>query len=200
MDEKPMIPFKMKLSSGKKIPAIFIDYYIPKRDWNFITEKQRKFVQMVYDFKDGHVSCSRLFKEALAKLELPDHVTVVFMPCSNQSKYLTRFSRLNNALSYEEKLNPMLYSLTYLEARESKHNIKDRDKVNADSNVIISADIVGKKVVIIDDVITTGSSIKEHAEELGKYGVEVIGIVCLAKTVKYPEKAEIWLESRFHFK
>ena len=107
---------------------------------------------------------------------------------------------MNNALSYEEKLNPMLYSLTYLEARESKYNIKDRDKVNADSNVIISADIVGKKVVIIDDVITTGSSIKEHAEELGKYGVEVIGIVCLAKTVKYPEKAEIWLESRFHFK
>lgn len=53
MDEKPMMPFKMKLSNGKKIPAIFIDYYIPKRDWNFITEEQRKFVQMVYDFKDG---------------------------------------------------------------------------------------------------------------------------------------------------
>ena len=61
MDEKPMMPFKMKLSNGKKIPAIFIDYYIPKRDWNFITEEQRKFVQMVYDFKDGRVSCSRLF-------------------------------------------------------------------------------------------------------------------------------------------
>ena len=152
---------------------------------------------MVYDFKDGRVSCSRLFKEALAKLDLPDSVTVVFMPCSNQSKYLTRFSRLNNALSYEEKLHPMLYSLTYLEARESKHNIKDRDKVNADSNIIINADIVGKKVVIIDDVITTGSSIKEHAEELGKYGVEVVGIVCLAKTVKYPEKVEIWIESHF---
>ena len=182
MDEKPMMPFKMKLS---------------KRDWNFITEEQRKFVQMVYDFKDGRVSCSRLFKEALAKLDLPDSVTVVFMPCSNQSKYLTRFSRLSNALSYEEKLHPMLYSLTYLEARESKHNIKDRDKVNADSNVIINADIVGKKVVIIDDVITTGSSIKEHAEELGKYGVEVVGIVCLAKTVKYPEKVEIWIESHF---
>lgn len=27
MDEKPMMPFKMKLSNGKKIPAIFIDYY-----------------------------------------------------------------------------------------------------------------------------------------------------------------------------
>ena len=93
MDGKPMMPFKMKLSNGKKIPAIFIDYYIPKRDWNFITEEQRKFVQMVYDFKDGRVSCSRLFKEALAKLDLPDSVTVVFMPCSNQSKYLTRFSR-----------------------------------------------------------------------------------------------------------
>ena len=197
MDEKPMVPFKMKLSNGKKIPAIFIDYYIPKKDWNFITEEQRKFVQMVYDFKDGRVSCSRLFKEALAKLDLPDSVSVVFMPCSNQSKYLTRFSRLNNALSYEEKLHPMLYSLTYLEARESKHNIKDRDKVNADSNIIINADIVGKKVVIIDDVITTGSSIKEHAEELGKYGVEVVGVVCLAKTVKYPEKIEIWIESHF---
>lgn len=176
MDEKPMVPFKMKLSNGKKIPAIFIDYYIPKKDWNFITEEQRKFVQMVYDFKDGRVSCSRLFKEALAKLDLPDSVSVVFMPCSNQSKYLTRFSRLNNALSYEEKLHPMLYSLTYLEARESKHNIKDRDKVNADSNIIINADIVGKKVVIIDDVITTGSSIKEHAEELANMGWKLSGL------------------------
>ena len=64
-----MVPFKMKLSNGKKIPAIFIDYYIPKKNWNFITEEQRKFVQMVYDFKDGRVSCSRLFKEALAKLD-----------------------------------------------------------------------------------------------------------------------------------
>lgn len=197
MDEKPMVPFKMRLADGKKVPAIFVDYYIPKRDWNFITDEQRKFVQMVYDFKDGRVACSRLFKNALAKLELPDNVTVVFMPCSSQSKYLIRFSRLSRALSYEEKLNPILYSLTYLEARESKHNIKDRDKVNADSNVIINADIVGKKVVIIDDVITTGNSIKEHAEELRKYGVEVVGVVCLAKTVKYPDKAEIWLVSHF---
>ena len=63
MDEKPMVPFKMKLSNGKKIPAIFIDYYIPKKDWNFITEEQRKFVQMVYDFKDGRVSCSRYSKK-----------------------------------------------------------------------------------------------------------------------------------------
>ena len=33
--------------------------------------------------------------------------------------------------------------------------------------------------------------------ELGKYGVEVVGVVCLAKTVKYPEKIEIWIESHF---
>lgn len=51
MDEKPMMPFKMKLSNGKKIPAIFIDYYIPKRDWNFITEEQRKFVQWCMTLK-----------------------------------------------------------------------------------------------------------------------------------------------------
>lgn len=176
MDEKPMVPFKMKLSNGKKIPAIFIDYYIPKKNWNFITEEQRKFVQMVYDFKDGRVSCSRLFKEALAKLDLPDSVSVVFMPCSNQSKYLTRFSRLNNALSYEEKLHPMLYSLTYLEARESKHNIKDRDKVNADSNVIINADIVGKKAVIIDDVLQQEAASRNTQRNLANMGWKLSGL------------------------
>ena len=35
MDGKPMMPFKMKLSNGKKIPAIFIDYYIPQKGLEF---------------------------------------------------------------------------------------------------------------------------------------------------------------------
>lgn len=195
LDEKPMKPFKIKLSNGNKVPVVFVDYYVSKRDWNFISGEQREFVQKVYDFKDGSESCYGLFKEAISKLELKEEVTIVFMPCSNQQKYFSRFSKLSKALSYVDGLHPILYSHTYLEERECRHKSKNRNKIQSDSNIAINADIVGKKVLLIDDVITTGNSIKEHAEELSKYGIKVIGAVCLAKTVQYPSSFEIWLTS-----
>lgn len=197
MDEKPMTPFKIKLSDGSKVPMVFVDYYVSKRDWSFISWEQRNFVQKVYDFKDGNESCSGVFKEAISKLELKEEVSVVFMPCSNQKKYFTRFSQLSRTLSYVDGLHPILYSHTYLEERECRHKSKDRNEIQSDSNIAVNADIVGKRVLLIDDVITTGSSIKEHAEELGRYGVKVVGVVCLAKTVRYPSSLEIWLASHF---
>ncbi len=192
MAENPMMPFNVKLPDGSKVPLVFVDYYIPKRDWNFISSEQRKFVQRVYDFKDGKDPCSGFFKDAISKLELKKDVTVMFMPCSSQQKYFNRFSRLSKALSYIDGLHPMLYSHIYLEERECRHKSRERDKVLSDSNIVLNSNIIGKDVLLVDDVITTGNSIKEHTAELNKYGAKVVGVVCLAKTVRYPSSLNIW--------
>ena len=36
-----------------------------------------------------------------------------------------------------------------------------------------------KKVVIIDDIITTGSSIRESIPVLLEHGLEIVGIICM---------------------
>lgn len=42
------------------------------------------------------------------------------------------------------------------------------------------------------NALRAGNSIKEHTAELNKYGAKVVGVVCLAKTVRYPSSLNIW--------
>ncbi|MCR2007831.1 phosphoribosyltransferase, partial [Bacteroides acidifaciens] len=83
-------------------------------------------------------------------------------------------------------LNPKLFSVTYLNERDSKHLSTDRDNITASSNIVVNSDIIGKKAILVDDAITTGNSLREHIEELRMFNVEIIGAVFLAKTIQYP--------------
>lgn len=187
MQEKPLKPFLV--SNGiahHKIPCVFVDYYIPSRYLDFSSREQRKFTEVVYSFKDGKDTCHRQFKEAISRLELNEDVLALFMPCSSKEKYMARFARLAKALSFVDGLDPQLLSVTYLNERESKHLSRDRDGIVASSNIVVNSDIIGKKAILVDDVITTGNSLQEHIKELRMFNVEIVGAVFLAKTVQYP--------------
>ena len=99
---------------------------------------------------------------------------------------MARFACLAKALSFVDGLNPQLFSVTYLNERDSKHLSVDRDSIAASSNIAVNSDIIGKKAILVDDVITTGNSLREHIEELRLFNVEIIGAVFLAKTIQYP--------------
>lgn len=57
----------------------------------------------------------------------------------------------------------------------------------------------GQKVIITEDVVTTGKSFKEAAEVIKKYGGEVVGVVCIVdrsngeKVSEYPMYSAIRL-------
>lgn len=189
MNEKPMKPFFIDNGLNQKIPCVFVDYYIPSRYSEFISTEQRNFQRLVYSFKDGKETCSRMLKEAIALLNLQDETMVLFMPCSSKEKYNKRFTRLCKALSYVEGLNPQLYSIRFIDSRESKHLARNREELEASTNIVVNSDIIGKKAILIDDVITTGSSLREHIQELNMFGVEVVGAVCLAKTIQFPQSS-----------
>lgn len=187
MNEKPLIPFPLEINAKKSIPCVFFNYYIPKSEHGFISWEQRNFIQSVFNFKDGKDNCFPLFKQALSKLDLPDETTILlFMPCSSERSYISRYTSLCQAFSNERGLKPYLFSITYLKDRNSKHHSTQRNEIKTESNVAIRADIVGQKVILIDDVITTGNSIREYTEELARYGIQVLGAVCLARTARYP--------------
>ena len=99
------------------------------------------------------------------------------------------------------ELEPELYSMRYISERKSKHKSADRNQVSAVSNIVLDANVVGKQnCILVDDVCTTGSSIRAHIAELHTFGVRVVGVVCLGKTPLIPSNETIMNQARKEYK
>lgn len=82
--------------------------------------------------------------------------------------------------------------MTYISVRKSKHRSSNRNEISVDANIVVDANVVGRQnCVLIDDVCTTGDSIRTHIAELRNYGVRVVGVVCLGRTARIPAKEQI---------
>ena len=118
------------------------------------------------------------------------------MPCSSEQAYFNRFSTLARSLSQRYHYNTAIDAIQYTDIRKSKHRSQNRDSIESASNVVISPKIIGKQVIIMDDVITTGKSLHQFAKELRTYGVTIKAAVFLAQTVKYPRDKELHRHAR----
>ena len=196
---KPLTPFTIATHKGDTT-AIFYDYYIRSKHLPYATDIQQEITQRVLELKDGLNPSSDLYSEVLRTLEAnfnenwktPQGPTIIFMPCSSEQTYYSRFSALARSLSKRYNYNTDIDAIQYTDTRKSKHRSQNRDAIESSSNIVISPKIIGKQVVIMDDVITTGSSLQQFAEELHTYGVTIKAAVFLAHTAKYPTEKELY--------
>lgn len=197
MEEKPLTPCPFDDGSGRTIPMAFYDYYLPMRIRNFGTEEQQILSQAVTDFKDGRIDATEYFVTAIAALGLTGKLTILFMPCSSERNYYMRFLPLARHLQQYRELQPVLYGMRYIATRKSKHRSTDRSQISTMSNIVLDANVVGRQnCVLVDDVCTTGDSIRSHIEMLRTYGVKVAGVVCLGRTLRIPNKKEIYKQAK----
>lgn len=197
MDEKPLTPYPFDDGCGSVIPFVFYDYYLPIRIRNFGTEEQQELSWLVNEFKEGRQDASKYYLTAIAKLGLKGRLTILFMPCSNERNYYTRFLPLTKEFGRYRELDPELYSMNYIASRKSKHRSSERRQISVTSNIVVDANVVGRQnCVLIDDVCTTGDSIRTHIAELKAYGVRVVGVVCLGRTARMPSREEIMKRAR----
>ena len=198
---KPLTPFTITSDKGESpIVAIFYDYYIRTKHLPYAGDIQQEITQRVLELKDGFNPSSDLYSEALRTLETyfnenwktPQGPTIIFMPCSSEQTYYSRFSALARSLSKRYNYNTDIDAIQYTNSRSSKHLSQNRNAIESASNIVISPKIIGKEVIIIDDVITTGSSLQQFAEELHTYGVTIKAAVFLAHTAKYPTEKELY--------
>ena len=198
---KPLTPFTITSDKGEiPIVAIFYDYYIRAKHLPYASDIQQEITQRVLELKDGLNPSSDLYSEALKILEAhfnenwkhPQGPTIIFMPCSSEQTYYSRFSTLARSLSKRYNYNTAIDAIQYTDTRKSKHRSQNRDSIESASNIVISPKIIGKQVIIIDDVITTGSSLHQFAKELRTYGVIIKAAVFLAHTAKYPTEKELY--------
>lgn len=202
---KPLTPFTIATDKGENpIVAIFYDYYIRAKHLPYASDIQQEITQRVLELKDGLNTSSDLYSEALRTLETyfnenwktPQGPTIIFMPCSSEQSYYNRFSTLARSLSKRYNYNTAIDAIQYTDTRKSKHRSQNRDSIESASNIVISPKIIGKQVIIIDDVITTGNSLHQFARELRTYGVTIKAAVFLAQTAKYPTDKELFREIR----
>ena len=197
MEEQPLTPNPFDNGLGETIPFVFYDYYLPMRIRNFGTEEQRDLSWLVNEFKEGKRDASDYYLTAIAKLGLSGKLTILFMPCSGERNYHLRFYALAKQLSRYRELEPEMYSMTYIAHRKSKHKSTDRSQISVTSNIVVDANVVGKRnCVLIDDVCTTGDSIRTHIAELQAYGVRVVGVVCLGRTARIPSHDKIMEQAK----
>ena len=195
---KPLTPFTIATHKGDTT-AIFYDYYIRSKHLPYASDIQQEITQRVLEFKDGLNPSSDLYSEALKIFEAhfnenwkhPQGPTIIFMPCSSEQAYYSRFSALARSLSKRYNYNTDIDAIQYTNSRSSKHRSHNRDAIELSSNIVISPKIIGKEVIIIDDVITTGTSLQQFTKELHTYGVTIKAAVFLAQTAKYPTEKEL---------
>lgn len=196
---KPLTPFTIAAHKGDTT-AIFYDYYIRSKHLPYASDIQQEITQRVLELKDGLNPSSDLYSEALKILEAhfnenwkhPQGPTIIFMPCSSKQTYYSRFSALARILSKRYNYNTDIDAIQYTNSRSSKHRSQNRNAIESNSNIVISPKIIGKQVIIIDDVITTGSSLQQFAEELHTYGVSIKATAFLAHTAKYPTEKVLY--------
>ena len=72
------------------------------------------------------------------------------------------------------------------DARESLHEAKGGEKRILERNYLITGNIKGKEIIIIDDVLTTGQSVADYKEEIERCGGKVVAAIFYGKTFSMP--------------
>lgn len=191
-ERHPLKPFRFR-----GISVTFYGHYYPSRYKRLLDEEQRGFCRTLYAFKEGENHGIDFFKACMAALPVDTaSCHVMFMPCSNWIKYGQRFKRLDWYITtHRNELTSGLYDVDVHSERESLHECKGSERI-LERNYNITGDIKGKRIIIVDDVFTSGQSLTDYKEEIERCGGEVVAAIFYGKTVTVPPlfliKAHVW--------
>lgn len=191
-DRHPLKPFRFR-----GISVTFYGHYYPSRYKRLLDEEQRGFCRTLYAFKEGENHGIDFFKACMAALPVDTaSCHVMFMPCSNWIKYGQRFKRLDWYITtHRKELTSGLYDVDVHSEREGLHECKGSERI-LERNYNITGDIKGKRIIIVDDVFTSGQSLTDYKEEIERCGGEVVAAIFYGKTVTVPPlfliKAHVW--------
>lgn len=191
--QPPLKPFKLH---GTRV--VFYGYYYPSRYKAFLNDEQQAFCRSVYKFKEGKIHGIEFFKTCMNVLQADGKsYLIMFMPCSDEFKYVQRFKRLNWYIcTHCPDLTSGLYDVDVFESRGSLHEAKGHRNRILERNYRITGNIKGKKIIIVDDVLTTGQSLIDYKEEIKRCGGKVVAAIFYGKTITMPHpliaKLEVW--------
>ena len=163
--------------------------YTPQRYLGHASFEAQEDSRHIIDFKSGRKFAtkwaSRLFCKALSLMDLKDTV-IVCIPASCQRTYTRRFRKFSETLCAKTGAINGFDHIKVIGKREKCHICGEHV---AEDNVWIDADFFkGKRILIIDDICTTGRTSDEFREKMEQAGAHVRMAMFLAKTTQFKKK------------
>ena len=160
--------------------------YLPTR-YN-ATYKQEQDRITVYRFKDGVCDDDvymwiKIHLNNLCRFYHSGTILICAIPASTKIKTYNRYNKLLNKLSCDLNINNGFSSIVTKNDIAAGH-CNNKNMESQHNFIIDSKTIVGKNVVLIDDVITTGRTFNNIKTELLKLGALNVTGLFIAKTIK----------------
>ena len=164
--------------------------YIPKRFQKRATFEEQDICRMILGFKDGRNIYTRWavrqFARALSLTDLSDTV-IVCIPASTTYAHVRRWKRFSHLLCKQTGAIDGFDRVQVSGSRKRAHVTGEYELcTNIKHYVHIDNDFFrGKKVLVIDDIYTTGHSSRAFIEAMQATGATVVTVAFLAKTRRY---------------
>jgi ComF family protein len=138
----------------------------------------------------------RMLAEALATLEpeLPESVVVIPVPLHRSKLRQRGFNQAELIMRAALKINPRrdylnLCAGALVRKRETTSQIgltrhQRRENLRGAFGIAQAADVKGKEVLLVDDVLTTGATVSECARILLRAGASKVWVATVARTLK----------------
>lgn len=161
--------------------------YIPQRFLRMASFEQQDVSRMILGFKDGRNVytrwAARQFARALAANDMSD-VTIVCIPASTHCCHVRRWKRFSHLLCQMTGATDGFDHVTVNGCRKRAHitgvyelatNIKHYVHIDAEW-------FRGRRVLVMDDIYTSGQSSRAFISDMEAHGATVVGAIFLAKT------------------
>ena len=165
--------------------------YLPQKYLRHASFEAQEADRLIIDFKSGRKYAtervSRLFAKSLALMDLKDTI-IVCIPASCQQTYTRRFRKFSeNVCAMTGAINGFDH-IKVIGKREKVHICGEHA---AEDNVWIDTDFFqGKRILIIDDIYTTGKTSEAFCEKMEQAGAHVRMAMFLAKTKQFKKRQQ----------
>lgn len=169
----------------KRYANIHLMEYLPKR--YEATAKQENDRQVIYNFKNGycHVELMERFVkniESLKNFMGGTKFRVCFIPASTHTKTIIRYKHLAAFIKKETGIASDIETIMPKVDHEAGH-ITGKKANPAEDFVFKKEDIAGTSIILIDDIITRGTTFTQTANRLIELGATLVTGLFLAKTI-----------------
>ena len=170
------------------LPDLFyLGFYCPKDDENF-----NEYSHSILELKDKEERAINSFLQKFRDVLSNEDIAIVTVPPHTSTNPSSGIRELAIQLI---QLYPKFTNLVFCLER-FKDSVRDRNIENHLKSIRVSNQslIKDKKVILIDDVLTTGSSIVACSKLLVDSGVKSIKVIVLGKTIRNIEDAHYFIE------
>lgn len=164
--------------------------YVPQSYRELATEEEKTFSQWIINFKNGQKDQLKEAAQMVIKKlnqwygKKAAELVLVPVPCSSMKQYKFRFAYFCAVVSKTLGQENGLHHVEILGKRTAAHRTPSHEVVSEDNyQVNIDDDFFkGKKVVIVDDVISSGRTADNFAQQMEEVGAIVKGGIFFART------------------